>query len=128
MQMELRRATLTVAVRIVCDRRRELFHRTSRETTMRRLGLAMCAMVALAVMTGCAEGSGYASYSWPSYWGGPDVWYDGYYGPYSNGYWGPDMAFYYRDMTGHFIPDTGGHFRGQRFGGARGYRAQHSPH
>ena len=94
---------------------------------MRKSALAICAAAAVGLVSGCAGGTGYVYEAWPGYWGGPDVWYDGYYGPYPSGYWGPDMAFYYRDTTGHFVRDAAGHFRGQRFSGAHGYRAQHPP-
>lgn len=94
---------------------------------MKRFSLMVCLTGATLVSSGCAEGVAYAPYPLPAYWGGPDVWYDGYYGPYPLGYWGPDMVFYFRDRTGHYVPDPAGHFRNRRFGGARGYRSRHPP-
>ena len=46
---------------------------------------------------------GYGGYGYPGYypaygygWDPYDVWYDGFYGPYSNGYWATDGFFWYQ--------------------------------
>ena len=65
---------------------------------------------------GYGSGYGYDRYS-PS-----DVWYDGYYGPYSDGYWDGDV-FFFSDGDGHFRSDNDGHFRHERFEGSRIFRS-----
>jgi hypothetical protein len=56
-----------------------------------------------------------------------DVWYDGYYGPYTSGYWGEGGIYFYSDSAGVWHGDRDGHFRHGRWGGATGYRSIHRP-
>ena len=71
------------------------------------------------ILPACADegyyGAGY---------GGTDVYYDGFYGPYTDGYWGPDANFYYRGGDGRFIRDDSRHFRHEQFERAQRYGAR----
>ncbi len=86
---------------------------------MKAMTLVIGALGALTLLSGCGGGYGYRQAGL----GGPDVWYDGAYGPYTEGYWGPDSAFYYRGGDGGFVRDEGGHFRHDRFEHANGFRS-----
>jgi hypothetical protein len=96
---------------------------------MRKLLLVASAGAALLV-AGCATSGGYAGGAGfgYDYYGPSDVWYDGYYGPYSDGYWGDGGVFFYRDHDGHFRRDEGGHFRGHAFTGGHHFDASHHRH
>jgi hypothetical protein len=85
---------------------------------MRKTLLAAGAIAALITLSGCGGNYGYYGASV----GGPDVYYDGFYGPYADGYWADD-GFYYRDGGGHFIHDSGNHFRRSMFNGAHAYHS-----
>jgi hypothetical protein len=87
---------------------------------VKRTALVIGALGALALLSGCAGDYGYYQASY----GGPDVWYDGAYGPYADGYWSGGI-YYYRGVDGRFLRDDGGHFRHQRFGGSSGYHSGH---
>jgi hypothetical protein len=87
---------------------------------VKRTALVIGALGALALLPACGSDYGYRQAGY----GGPDVWYDGAYGPYSNGYWRGD-GYYYRGGDGRFQRDDGGHFRHQRFDGSNGYRSGH---
>jgi hypothetical protein len=88
---------------------------------MRKMLIA-AALGGMLILPACADyGSG--AYYGAGY-GGADVYYDGYYGPYTDGYWGPDAFFYYRGNDGRFIRDESRHFRREQFERARGYRAR----
>lgn len=91
---------------------------------MKRTTLVVGAIGALAMLSACGGGYGYHG---AAYAGGPDVWYDGYYGDYGDGYWGPDAAFYYRGHDGNYQRDAGNHFRRSQFNGAHGFHAGHAP-
>jgi len=87
---------------------------------MKRLAIAIFSAAAALTVGACADnyggGGGYAS----------DVYYDGFYGPYTAGYWdGP--TFFFRGRDGHFRRDDGGHFRRERFASARGFRSMPMP-
>ena len=88
---------------------------------MKRLAIAIISAAAALTVGACADnyGGGYAS-------GPMDVYYDGFYGPYTAGYWdGP--AFFFRSRDGHFTRDDGRHFRHERFARARGFRSMQKP-
>jgi hypothetical protein len=87
---------------------------------MKRLNLVIGALSALSLLSAC--GGGY----YGAAFGGPDVYYDGFYGPYADGYWDND-GFYYRDGGGHYVHDTGNHFRHGNFAGARGFHSARRP-
>ena len=94
---------------------------------MNKLAIAICGATAANALGGCAgdyydHGPGYASAAGPY-----DVWYDGFYGPYSAGYWGDGGVFFFRDRAGHFTRDDGNHFRRGRFASARGFRSMPAP-
>jgi hypothetical protein len=74
------------------------------------------------ILPACAEGAYYGAEAGP-----PDVYYDSFYGPYTDGYWGPDAFFYYRGGDGNFIRDENRHFRREMFSGAHGYRSHAAP-
>jgi hypothetical protein len=91
------------------------------------MGLAAAGLM----VVGCASDYGHgrgryvgAEVGYNSY-GPSDVWYDNYYGPYSDGYW-QGSVFFYSDGHGHYNRDDGGHFRHERYDGSHQYRA--SPH
>ena len=87
------------------------------------VALAAGALGALITLSACGGGYGYYGASV----GEPDVYYDGFYGPYNDGYWGGD-AFYYRGGDGSFIRDEHNHFQHRMFNGAHGYHAHmHAP-
>jgi hypothetical protein len=88
---------------------------------MRKMLIA-AALGGMLILPACAEGPYYGAG-----YGGADVYYDGYYGPYTEGYWGPDAFFYYRGGDGSFIRDENHHFRREMFGGAHGYHARRAP-
>jgi hypothetical protein len=88
---------------------------------MKKILLAAGAIGALLTVSACAD-TGYGYYG--ASVGTNDVYYDGFYGPYSDGYWGPDAYFYYRGGDGRFIRDDSHHFRRDRFGGARMYHSR----
>ncbi len=73
--------------------------------------ILISAAAAILLLSGCASdrygyGGGAVAY------GGPDIYYDDYYGPFYDGYWGPDGAFFYSENSGRpFHRDEGGHFR-----------------
>lgn len=88
---------------------------------MKRLAIVIFSSAAALTLGACGGnytgGGGYAS---------SDVYYDGFYGPYSAGYWdGP--SFFFRGRDGHFTRDDGNHFRRERFASARGFRSMPMP-
>lgn len=87
---------------------------------MRKMLIA-AALGGMLILPACADEGG-------AYYGaavGPaDVYYDSFYGPYTDGYWGPDAFFYYRGPDGRFIRDEGRHFRRERFEGAHRFHAR----
>jgi hypothetical protein len=85
---------------------------------MRKTILAACALSAVIGLSACGGGYGY----YGAEAGPPDVYYDGFYGPYNDGYWADD-GFYYRDRGGHFQHGDSAHFQRGMFTGARGYHA-----
>jgi hypothetical protein len=85
-----------------------------------KAALAIGALGALTILAGCGGGYGYHAAGY----GEPDVYYDGFYGAYTDGYWGPDAGFYYRGGDGRFIRDEGNHFRHGNFEHARGFHAR----
>jgi len=94
---------------------------------MRRL-LLLAAMGGALAVTGCATSGGYAGGSAGfgyNYESPADVWYDGYYGPYSDGYWVDGGGFYFRGQDGHYYHDDANHFRSQSFVGGQHFNAGH---
>jgi hypothetical protein len=81
--------------------------------------LIAAAIGGMLILPACADGAYYGAG-----YGGGDVYYDGFYGPYTDGYWGPDAAFYYRGGDGRFVRDGGTHFRHGMFGGAHHFHAR----
>ena len=89
---------------------------------MRKMLIA-AALGGMMILPACADDAYYgASYGAPV--GPAEVYYDNFYGPYTDGYWGPDQFFYYRGGDGRFLRDENQHFRRERFGGARMYHAR----
>ena len=94
---------------------------------MRKL-LLIAGAGAVLLAGGCATSGGYAgggvgfgyNYNGPS-----DVWYDGYYGPYTDGYWNDGGAFFFRGGDGHYYRDQADHFRTQSFVGSQQFAAKH---
>ncbi len=82
--------------------------------------LAAGALSALIALSACGGGYGYYGASVAD----NDVYYDGFYGPYSEGYWGPDRAFYYRGGDGRFVRGDGTHFQHRMFNGAHAYHSR----
>ncbi len=87
---------------------------------MKKTSLLIGAFGALTLLSACGGGYYGAAY------GGPDVYYDGAYGPYVDGYWADD-GFYYRGGDGRYVHDDANHFRRQQFNGARGFHSGHAP-
>ena len=93
---------------------------------MRKL-IFLAAAAGMLAVSGCATGGGYyggADYGY-NYTGPADVWYDGYYGAYTEGYWGDGGAFFFRGVDGRYYRDRDGHFRGQAFSGGQHFMAGH---
>jgi hypothetical protein len=88
---------------------------------MRKMLIA-AALGGMLILPACAGGAYYGAG-----YGGADVYYDSYYGPYTDGYWGPDDFFYYRGGDGRFIRDENHHFQHRMFHGARGFHAHAAP-
>jgi hypothetical protein len=88
---------------------------------MRKMLIA-AALGGMLILPACAYDGGGAYYG--AGYGGADVYYDNYYGPYTDGYWGPDAYFYYRGADGRFLRDQDRHFRRQMYGGAHRYHAR----
>ena len=94
---------------------------------MRKL-LLLAALGGAMALSACATSGGYAgggvgfgyNYNAPA-----DVWYDGYYGPYSDGYWNDGGAFFFRGSDGHYYRDQANHFRSQSFVGGEHFSAAH---
>ena len=91
---------------------------------MRKL-LLLAAFGGAMALGACASGGYYGAGYGYNYSGPSDVWYDGYYGPYTDGYWGVGDAFYFRGMDGRYYGDRDGHFRTQAFGDAQHFNARH---
>ncbi len=89
---------------------------------MKRSALVIGALGALTMLSACGGG-----YYREAGIGGPDVYYDGFYGGYSDGYWGDGDTFFYRGGDGRYIRDDAHHFRHGAFHGARGFHAGHGP-
>jgi hypothetical protein len=106
---------------IVCARCTFIFLANLMEMIMKRSTLLIGALGALTMLSACGGG-----YYREAGLGGPDVYYDGFYGPYTDGYWGRD-GFYYRGGDGHYIHDNGNHFRHGHFGRAHGFHSGHGP-
>jgi hypothetical protein len=85
---------------------------------MRKMLIA-AALGGLLILPACADDTYYGAG-----YGRADVYYDGYYGPYTDGYWGPDAFFYYRGADGRFIRDDARHFRHEQFERARRFHAR----
>ena len=100
---------------------------------MRKLLLIAAAGSAL-LAAGCATSGGYGGVGYVGggygydYAGPSDVWYDGYYGPYTDGYWGDGGVYFYRGGDGSFRRDDAGHFRNRQFTGGQHFNAGHRPH
>ncbi len=90
---------------------------------MKRTLLLAAAAAAGLMIAGCADESygHHVGYGY-SYYGPSEVWYDGYYGPYSDGYW-DSGAFFYRGNDGQYVRDGDGHFRQGTFEHAQRYKA-----
>jgi hypothetical protein len=92
---------------------------------MRKTSLLIGAVGALSLLSACASGGGYRAAAFNE--GGPaDVYYDGFYGPYTDGYWDGD-AYVYRGGDGHFVRDEAHHFRRDRFEHAEAFHAGRRP-
>lgn len=89
---------------------------------MRKLLIAAC-LGGMMILPACAERGYYGAAVAEA----NDVYYDGYYGPYTDGYWGPDLSFYYRGGDGRFIRDDNNHFRHTMFGGAHRFQSHLAP-
>lgn len=89
---------------------------------MRKMLIA-AALGGMLVLPACAD-TGYYGAGYGGGYRAADVYYDGFYGPYTDGYWGPDAFFYYRGADGRFIRDQDRHFRRQMFGGAHRFQAR----
>ena len=85
---------------------------------MRKMLIA-AALGGMLILPACADDAYYGAG-----YGRADVYYDGYYGPYTDGYWGPDASFYYRGADGRFLRDQNRHFRRRMFGGAHRFHAR----
>ncbi len=95
---------------------------------MRKLLLALGASAAL-LTAGCASSGYYGGGGYGYDYNSPgDVWYDGYYGPYTDGYWDDAGGFFYRDHDGRFQRDAGNHFRSRAFDGGQHFTAGHRHH
>jgi hypothetical protein len=91
---------------------------------MRKMLIA-AAIGGILILPACAYEGGGAYYG--AEVGAPDVYYDSFYGPYTDGYWGPDDFFYYRGGDGRFLRDESHHFQHRMFSGARGFHAHARP-
>ena len=89
---------------------------------MRKMLIA-AALGGMMILPACASGG----YYYGAGMGPADVYYDSYYGPYTDGYWGPDEFFYYRGGDGRFLRDESHHFQRRMFNGAHGYHAHAAP-
>jgi hypothetical protein len=95
---------------------------------MNKLLVLTAAGAAMLLAAGCASDGGYVGGDVGyNYAGPPDVWYDGYYGPYVDGYWGDGGVFFYSDSHGHFTRDDGAHFRNRAFEGGQRFHARARP-
>lgn len=93
---------------------------------MKRL-LFLAAAAGMLAAAGCASDGGYVGAGYGYNYAGPaDVWYDGYYGPYTDGYWNSGGVFYFRGQDGHYYRDRANHFRNGSFTGAQIYHTR--PH
>jgi len=93
---------------------------------MKRL-LFLAAAAGMLAAAGCASDGGYVGAGYGYNYAGPadDVWYDGYYGPYSDGYWNSGGAFFFRGQDGHYYRDQANHFRTSSFNGSQHFTAHH---
>ena len=92
---------------------------------MRKL-LLLAALGGAMAASACATNGGYAAGDVGyDYTGAGEVWYDGYYGPYSDGYWNDGGAFFFRGSDGHYYRDQANHFRSQSFNGSQQFSAKH---
>jgi len=87
---------------------------------MRKMLIA-AAMGGMLILPACAD---YGGAYYGAGYGGADVYYDNFYGPYTDGYWGPDNFFYYRGGDGRFLRDDSHHFQRQMFGSAHRFHAR----
>jgi hypothetical protein len=79
---------------------------------MTRVALAICARAALMMLSGCANGDGYHRVGGAFALGDPEIYYDGFYGPFYDGYWGPGGIFLFSEGLGRpFRRDEARHFR-----------------
>ncbi len=87
---------------------------------MKRVALALSALVPIVALSACDDGYGYGGYgggiayaSRPYAYNG---YYDGFYGPIFDGYWGTDNFFYYRrgDRDRRFYRGDRDHFDRER--------------
>ena len=94
---------------------------------MRKL-LLLAALAGATALGACATSGGYAGggvgFGY-DYSRAGEVWYDGYYGPYSDGYWNNGGAFFFRGTDGHYHRDDADHFRSQSFTGSQQFSARH---
>ena len=88
---------------------------------MRKMLIA-AALGGMMILPACASGGYYGAG-----FGGPDVYYDGFYGPYTEGYWGPDAGFYYRGGDGRFTRGDETHFQHRMFNGAHRFHSHGAP-
>lgn len=92
---------------------------------MRKL-LFLAAAAGMLATAGCATSGYYGGVGYGYNYAAPaDVWYDGYYGAYTEGYWGDGGAFFFRGVDGRYYRDRDGHFRGQAFSGGQHFMAGH---
>ncbi len=89
---------------------------------MKRSAMVIGALGALTMLAACGGG-----YYREAGVGGPDVYYDGFYGDYSDGYWGEGDSFFYRGGDSSYVRDDAHHFRHGNFHGAHGFHAGHAP-
>jgi hypothetical protein len=89
---------------------------------MRKMLIA-AALGGMMILPACAD-TGYYGASYGGGYRAGDVYYDGYYGAYTDGYWGPDAYFYYRGGDGRFLRDDSRHFRREMWGNAHRFNAR----
>ena len=83
---------------------------------------ALCALAALGLLAGCADGYGEHYRGYGAVGVGYNGYYDDYYGPYYGGTWQNDGYFYYRDRDGRPHRDDQRHFRRDQAPGYHGVR------
>ena len=97
------------------------------KTALKISGLILAASVSCLALSACEDDPYYHHHHdrLAMVDGDYDVYYDNFYGPFSDGYWGDDNAFYYMGADHRYHRDDAGHIRRDAATGFNTFHVHH---